>query len=202
MSLSRQIFPWPPSCGDRWKHSTQPWEPWPGLAPEQHSSEKLSWTDEASTDLSSSSASCISNCNASCSPALLCEGATSMLLEGELLEEGPCLYWYFCSPQFLPPRPWIWWSPFKTRKNGQVRIHHVSLKISSDPAPRQGLLKGPYDKTHAKWERAFSDLPRTLIWPLPSSQPLPRSQRCPLKKGFIYSFCRLGGTMLGTGGAI
>lgn len=35
-----------------------------------------------------------------------------------------------------------------------MRIHHVSLKISSDPAPpplpRQVLLKAPYDKTHGK----------------------------------------------------
>lgn len=133
-----------------------------------------------------------------------------MLLEGELPEEGPCLY-------FLSPTPTSCQGtapanevlnlviPFHYRQKRPERQDRWEGTVDSsgslkDPQwqpPTQVALKVHMTSHTEKWARTFSDLSRTLIWPFPSSQPSPRSQWCPLAKGLIYSFCKYSGQISG-----
>lgn len=87
-----------------------------------------------------------------------------------------------------------------------MRIHHVSLKISSEisapappPTPSQVLLKVPYDKTHGKVrEDIFRFAPDTdMIKP---SSTFAQVSAMPPEKGTHISILQIRGTMLDTGG--
>lgn len=206
--LSRQIFPWPPSFGDRWKYLHALCGSWlrtgpsinillksrPGLTrPHWSLIFKRLLQDQYQT------------ANASCSPVL-------SLVKGQL----PCCKkepweWILLTPKlyshhFLPPRPWIWWSPFKTRKKGQVRIHHVFLKIPvtlpppHSLTPSQVLLKVPYDKTHGKVRETFSGFALDTDM-ISAKLNLAQVSAMPSEKGTHISILQIRGRpMLDTGG--